>query len=290
MHSHPFINQSVEQGSSPGRTALALLNGSRAARSGRRTLAFTLIEMLLVIAIIGVVIAISLPSMKGLTRANSIASANRQLLDDIALARQRAILGRTTVHIVFVPPLITNTAIMVFNTADPKDLKLAATLMNGQFTTYALFAERAVGDQPGQPHFGYVSQWKTLPDGVFISDREFNYMERTDWAQFSNPTNWPFEYIKIPFPSSNGLSNTVPHIAFDPQGRLFRLDASGNRVFPDEVIELARGSILSQRDNVGNLISFDVRESPLNNSVLNFNHIVIDGSTGRAKVDRPKIE
>ena len=57
----------------------------------------------------------------------------------------------------------------------------------------------------------------------------------------------------------------------------------------DEVIELARGSILAARDPNGNLISFDVRESPPNNSVNNYNRIRIDALTGRAILERPEI-
>src|SRR5216110_3223149 len=66
----------------------------------------TLMELLIVISIIGL---LSLPALKGFNRSNLIASANRQLLDDLAQARQRAISDRTTVHVVFVSPeILTN--------------------------------------------------------------------------------------------------------------------------------------------------------------------------------------
>src|ERR1041384_6014921 len=68
--------------------------------------AFTLLEMLTVVVIIGLILAVAVPAIKGMKKSNVIAAADRQLLDDLALARQRAILGRTTVHVVFVPPTI----------------------------------------------------------------------------------------------------------------------------------------------------------------------------------------
>src|SRR5258706_1781270 len=66
--------------------------------------AMTVLELLVVIAIIAMLSALAVPAIRALTRSNTIASANRQLLDDIALARQRAINEHSIVHVVFVPP------------------------------------------------------------------------------------------------------------------------------------------------------------------------------------------
>src|SRR6266576_5999037 len=70
----------------------------------RQVTAFTLIELLVVMAIIGLLAAIGLPALKGFGKGTGMAGAQRQLLDDLALARLRAISGRTTVYMVFVPP------------------------------------------------------------------------------------------------------------------------------------------------------------------------------------------
>ena len=68
--------------------------------------AFTLVELLVVIAIIGILAASSMPAIRSLMQSNTIASANRQILDDLAMARQSAISGRRTVYLVFVPPTL----------------------------------------------------------------------------------------------------------------------------------------------------------------------------------------
>ena len=261
----------------PGRANSKLRN--RGSRSG-----ITVLELLVVIAIIVLLSAVALPAIKGLTRSNLITSANRQLLDTIALARQRAISERTWVHIIFVPPSVVTAD---FSAASPKDRKLAEHLKGGAYTSFALFAERTVGDQPGQPHYRYLSSWHTLPEGVFIADWEFNSnLGLNQWLSLAD-TNRPFQFAMFPFPSSTGTSNLLAHIAFDPQGRLLKYDAAQNERFDDEVISLARGSILAARDGTGKLVDFDVRENPAGNSTNElYNRIRIDGLTGRGRIER----
>src|SRR3954471_19907253 len=74
--------------------------GMQTARS--RCSGITVLELLVVIGIIVALSALAVPAIRGLTRSNTISSANRQLLDDFGLARQRAINERSIVHIVFV--------------------------------------------------------------------------------------------------------------------------------------------------------------------------------------------
>ena len=80
------------------------------------TFGFTLIELLIVLAIIGLLTTIALPHLKGLTRSNIMASANEQLLADLASARQRAINGRSVVSVVFMPAVLADQSIYNFLT------------------------------------------------------------------------------------------------------------------------------------------------------------------------------
>src|SRR5262249_27415252 len=65
--------------------------------------AFTLIELLTVLAIIGIIAAIFAPSVSHLLKGDNTLAATRQMLDDCARARQLAIGQRTTVYMVFIP-------------------------------------------------------------------------------------------------------------------------------------------------------------------------------------------
>jgi len=248
--------------------------------------AFTLLELLVVLAIIGMLAALTLPALKGIRQGNAMVSAGRQLVDDLALARARAINGRTVVHVIFVPPGITG---MTFS-ADPRDQKVGDRLQVAQFTTYALFAERNVGDQPGRPQYRYLTSWRSLPEGVFIPSAKFE-----DWSDqparwnTTDPLSRPFRYGALHFPTSGGNAQWVPHITFGPNGSPIVKDAKGTLVPQDEVIPLARGSILYQRSAAG--LFFDIRESPPGNAYdTNSFHVVrVDGLTGRARVETKAI-
>ena len=242
-------------------------HSARAVRGG----AFTLIELLVVLSIIGIIAAMVLPSMR--KRNSAVTSANRQLMDDISLARQRAINGRTTVYMVFVPPPSANRP-GTFNSLSDEAKQ---TLLTGQYTSYALFTRHSVGAQPGTENARYLTGWKSLPEGVFIATNKF-------FRKFNGVS--PFAYTNLSVLSvSNGVVASVPYIAFDYQGRVIGGDA---------VIPLARGSIFYPRlangkldlDDASNFI-VDVVESPRGNSIENSNHIRIDYLTGRTKVQQP---
>ena len=178
--------------------------------AGRRFppgIAFTLIEMLLVITIIGILAAIGLPHLKGWGEGNTMTAATRQLMDDLAYARLKAISTRSPVYVVFVSPQVVNPTF--FNNLDAAEKKQASNLWSGQFTSYALFSPRSVGDQPGRPSAKYLTPWKTLPDKVFIATNKFATLPN----RFAfNETNRPFAYLPVPFPNATSDPINVPCI------------------------------------------------------------------------------
>ena len=56
-------------------------------RPGNLKEAFTLIEILVVVTIIGLISALSLPALKGFGQGNLVNTVSRQLIDDINYAR-----------------------------------------------------------------------------------------------------------------------------------------------------------------------------------------------------------
>lgn len=236
--------------------------------------AFTLIELLVVLAIIGFLAAISLPNIKGINRSNTLTSANRQLMDDLAFARQRAIGGRATVFMAFVPPLAL--AVPPAGLSKPQQDQVVL----GQYTSYALLSTRRVGDQPGRGMTNHITPLKTLPKGVFIAAEKFDPL---------SPTRFPVGWF--PFPTATNAPMLLPYLAFDHLGRL--VVDNGGVLEPrrgDEVIVLARGSIFHDRDATGLAWApADANENPPRNSIDNPNEIRIDWMTGRARVIRAEI-
>lgn len=248
--------------------------------------AFSLIEMLVVIAIIGIIAAISVPALNNFRKADADAAATRQLADELANARQRAIKDRTDVFMVFMPPVanlgptLTDAEVNSLLAAASPDLRPAiSNALALQYVGYALYSERSVGDQPGQRTPRYLTEWRSLPQGVFIASNKF--------VVFDNGV-FPFSYRFFPFPTADSpVSRPLPYVAFDYQGSLFTLDNNGNKVFGfDQVIPLARGSVVPRR--AGPPWLAEAREEPPGNSVTISNHIRIDSLTGRARIERAR--
>ncbi len=249
--------------------------------------AFTLIELLVVIAIIGIMAGIALPKLPGMMKAHASASATRQLLDDVSFARQRAVANRADVYMVFMPAAaaITNMNIASLSTQPPAVSKVMSNLLERQYTGYAMVAARQVGDQPGQVHWRYLTDWKSLPEGAFIPTYKFS-------VQTDNIS--PFEVQQFPFPLASSPSNALPFIKFNYRGQLETAAGNNGRDDGTEVIPLARGSIFLDRNNW----QADVQENPAQNSRMYiagltntmWTHIRIDGITGKPRVERVEIK
>ncbi len=247
----------------------------------RHVAAFTLIELLVVIAIIGVLASIGIPALKGFGSSNAVSAATRQLMDDMSLARQTALNNRSEVLMVFVPPMtqVDSANLKLQLTTNTIEILQLTHLTNAQYSSYALYAKRTMGDQPGAKNGRYLTPWRSLPEGVFIATNEFTVLNDNIWKAVPNLTNRPLHYVSLPFPSQNGVPFPLPTISFNFQGQL---SAQG-----DEYLMLTRGSLVysTAPGNPPLPIAPEVVETPKNNTRSN-NVIRIDWLTGRARAEK----
>jgi prepilin-type N-terminal cleavage/methylation domain-containing protein len=247
--------------------------------------AFTILELLVVITIIGILAAVGLPAIRGMTKSNSLVAADRQLLDDIGYARLRAIADHTTVFVVFVPPSIfDNNTFPMPAATNLLARNVYSNLLTRQYTTYALISLRSVGDQPGVHTAHYLTDWRTLPNGVYIATNKFGIAANLA-PPFFGTLDQLTNRVQFPFPTDTSTVGTslnpgkttycLPYIAFNYQGQL--VERVGGQDLPViqlgggqyEYIPLARGSIFYNRNADGTVdigTPPDIQENPPGNA------------------------
>jgi len=288
--------------------------------------AFTLAELLTVLAIMGILAALVLPALKNFGHSDAMLAAGQQMVGDIGRARQLAISQRSTVYMVFLPtnffdfPCSYNgnsyptllKGIDVMTPASDEQTAMTATtnLCSEQLTGYTFIAYGAVGDQPGQHQWHYLAPWQTLPDGTFIVTNKFATppgvavsssagtiappvfsLWNQAYPHSDQNTIYAFATNAIPFPTAVSPLVALPYIAFNYLGQL-TFDGQ-NMADQHEYIPLARGSVLPAIDPATKALQFgppQVSEIPAGNSTNIYNIIDIDPLTGRATLETPKMQ
>jgi hypothetical protein len=243
--------------------------------------------------IIAILASIGVPAMKGLGQANRSAAAHRQILDDLALARLRAINDRAPVYMVFVPTNI----VQAFNRASssgntPRSRAERAQLTNlltGAYSYYALIAERTVGDQPGRHTRRYISDWKSLPDGLLFAPYKLTGIAPNLADEYNRTFPVKPPTALLPFPNARSEGFALPYIAFNAQGQLISQR--------DEIVAIAKGSVFPIRRSDGSvaLQPPDWQLNPPVNRNLqprtqtnSYQFVRVNWLTGRARVELPE--
>jgi prepilin-type N-terminal cleavage/methylation domain-containing protein len=287
--------------------------------SPARNKAFTLVELLVVIAIVGILVALAAPTLISYRKDDAMTAATRQVLDDVARARQLAIAERTTVYMVFVPTNFWKNGLLPYSnwTFVPpavRDSETVTQLYAAQWTGYVMFALHGVGDQPGRSFPRNIMGLRTLPQSTFFSPLKFPGGPQSA-PQYPAPPALIYGGIDVysflttsslPFPTADMLASSspppafinVPYIAFNYLGQLVSSDGS---VLPyDENIPLAHGSIAYWRDQATKMpiqpppfqpaaVASIVENPPGNDTGISYNVIHIDRLTGRARLQRQEV-
>jgi prepilin-type N-terminal cleavage/methylation domain-containing protein len=252
--------------------------------------AFTLVEMLVVISILGILAALTVPALKNLGKSNSAISASRQLLQAVGRARQLAIANHTTVFMVFVPANFWNSG----TNMTPAQLSALINLCDKQLSGYTFIAYGAVGDQPGRHAWHYLEPWQALPDRSFIASWKFISPAQSSTVPAFDSTVpiYGFMTNAVPFPTVDAPLAVLPCIAFNYLGQL--TTDGQNPASQHEYIPLARGSVAPAMDPSTKAFQFNppsVSETPAGNSTNSaFNLVDIDPLTGRATLKFQKAQ
>jgi type II secretory pathway pseudopilin PulG len=257
------------------------------------------LELLVVISILGLLAGLAVPALKNLGKSNVSVSAARQMLDDVARARQFAMSQHTTVYMIFV-----DATFWASNSwATPKPVNYLATaavtnLCDKQLSGYTFVSLRSVGDQPGRGSTNYLAKWQNLSSGNFIA--QWKFRPRYDTNIIFDPVSGKYFTIQgfsrtvanyIPYPAigSPGWATNLPYIAFNYLGQLTTEQLSPAPSPQDEYIPLAQGTVApdmypgTKTFRVG-VSPPSVTEFPPGNSTNSaYNLIHIDWLTGRAR-------
>jgi prepilin-type N-terminal cleavage/methylation domain-containing protein len=117
---------------------------------GRRSKSFTLLELLIVMAIIAIVLAALVPAVTSLSKSSARRGARDILLGGIEQARAEAIKSGQATYIVF-PTFTSGTQ---------------STLDRYNYRSYAIFEDNPIPANPG--NVKQLTDWKSLPVGVAL--------------------------------------------------------------------------------------------------------------------------
>lgn len=220
--------------------------------ASRRRRAFTLVELLVVVGIMGLMLALTVAAFEGIGKGSRMRAALTELKTSLSLARQYAITDRTIVFVVFPDELV--------------DFSGTPGLGPTRYSSYFLCNTSRWARMLGQWHHlpkGIVFDRTATPPPMLIG---LNYGNVYDRSVSNNVAVIPF-----PIETSNIVDQAVCALKFHPNGRLQQTGGTTPVVFVTE------GSALSDL-TTGNLNDYFIQPNAVRYM------IEIRPLTGRAKI------
>ena len=216
--------------------------GTAAAPAPRaRRRAFTLVELLVVVGIMGLLLGVTVTAFDSIGKGAKMRSALMQLKSSLSLARQYAITDRRAAYIIFPDKYVDDWQSMVPNAAD------YGYIQEARFQSYYIMNQDGIEDKTTEEGKILVrrvqyrlGRWQHLPKGVIFDrdsrpqDLEFSPMPYDDLFVFANVFHRPLgqepqlsnNVFVLPFPGLTNTSQTctqsVVALGFSANGRLIQ--------------------------------------------------------------------
>jgi prepilin-type N-terminal cleavage/methylation domain-containing protein len=143
-------------------------------RPGMRRLAFTLLELVLVLALMGVLMALAVPRFSAMQNGASVRAAMAELGADFSMARQAAVTRRVAVAVVLDTTLGTVTLRSTARVIARHDLRTAYGIVLGANRDSAVYDSRGLG-------YGVSNLTVTVRRGAIVDTLTMSRMGRVRW-------------------------------------------------------------------------------------------------------------